>query len=291
MKLTCSVALFATFAFAAAAQVKKPQAKAPPPVSVPASPWVQEKELQMRLISATAGVGKDTELLLALQVRLEPGWKFYWRTPGDAGIPPRFDWSESKNIEGIDVRWPRPERAMEGNLETFVYHDEVILPVAAVPERAGRPVEARLKLAYGVCREICIPYEHEMALPIGAGPATPTPFADLIRRATAGVPSAPDDVGVTLDGLKLVGAGPSLAVEVRLTGTNPFERPDLIVEGPEVFGFGKAQRLPGPGPADLVFRVPVRAQGAAPEALAGAPLTLTLLDGPLAVEISGFVAR
>lgn len=274
----------------AAAQVKKPPAKAAP-VTAPASPWVQEKELQMRLIAATAGVGKDAELLLALQVRLEPGWKFYWRTPGDAGIPPRFDWSESKNLDGVDVRWPRPERALEGTLETFVYKDEVILPVAAVPVRPGRPVEARLRLSYGVCKDICIPYEHEMALPIGAGPATPTMFADLIRRATAAVPSAPDDVGITLDGLKLVGAGTGLAIDVRLSGVNPFDRPDLIVEGPEAFGFGKAQRMAAGAPGELRFRVPVRAQGAAADSLVGAPLTLTLLDGPLAVEISGYVAR
>ncbi len=36
-------------------------------------------------------VRADGTRMAAVQLDLEPGWKTYWRAPGDAGIPPSFD--------------------------------------------------------------------------------------------------------------------------------------------------------------------------------------------------------
>ena len=43
-----------------------------------------------------------------LTIRLAPGWKTYWRAPGDAGIPPGFNWSGSSNVAGVRVQFPVP---------------------------------------------------------------------------------------------------------------------------------------------------------------------------------------
>ena len=43
---------------------------------------------EVRLISANQGVSGDKIVRLGLQIKLQKGWKVYWRTPGDAGFPP-----------------------------------------------------------------------------------------------------------------------------------------------------------------------------------------------------------
>ena len=37
-----------------------------------------------------------------IEIRLAPGWKTYWRYPGDSGVPPRFDFSGSRNVKSVD---------------------------------------------------------------------------------------------------------------------------------------------------------------------------------------------
>ena len=50
--------------------------------------------VEARLLSAVSGTGDLTTLPLALEFRLAPGWKIYWRTPGEAGSTAndRFVW-------------------------------------------------------------------------------------------------------------------------------------------------------------------------------------------------------
>ena len=57
-----------------------------------ASTWADTDFASVRLISAQNGTAGGTELLLGLEFRLAEGWKIYWRSPGDAGFPPRLDW-------------------------------------------------------------------------------------------------------------------------------------------------------------------------------------------------------
>ena len=49
-------------------------------------------------------------LRAGIELRLAPGWKTYWRYPGDSGIPPRFDFAKSRNVKSVTVRWPAPQR-------------------------------------------------------------------------------------------------------------------------------------------------------------------------------------
>ena len=35
-----------------------------------------------------------------IEIRLKPGWHTYWRYPGDAGVPPRFDFAGIAERQG-----------------------------------------------------------------------------------------------------------------------------------------------------------------------------------------------
>src|SRR5262252_9680616 len=84
-----------------------------------ASPWVRNEHAGLRLIAAATASGNADVLQLGLQFELRPGWKTYWRNPGDAGFPPHGDWSHSTNVADVTIAWPAPERFEVLGFETF----------------------------------------------------------------------------------------------------------------------------------------------------------------------------
>lgn len=246
-----------------------------------ASGWVDADHVQLRLIAGRDALG-DGALDVGLQVRLDPGWKFYWRTPGDAGLPPSFDWSGSANLAEARVRWPAPRRYDQDGLVTYVYGDEVVLPVRVRATDRQSPLSLRLTLDYGVCKDICIPYQHALELDLPAGAGQPTAFADLIERYTARVPGPPDSVGWRIASVRTDATDARPALVVTVASAEPFRAPDLIVEAPAPLAFGSARvELADDGRTGR-FRLPFL--GKAPGELAGTPITLTLMDGSRSAE-------
>ncbi|MEH6644551.1 protein-disulfide reductase DsbD domain-containing protein [Sulfitobacter sp.] len=99
----------------------------------------------------------DGTRISAIQLTLAPGWKTYWRAPGDAGIPPEFSWKGSRNLRGVSVSWPTPKVFEQNGMRSVGYSDQVMLPLAIAPKQAGAPVEIKLHMDIGVCKDICVP--------------------------------------------------------------------------------------------------------------------------------------
>ncbi|HXU58283.1 MAG TPA: protein-disulfide reductase DsbD domain-containing protein, partial [Verrucomicrobiae bacterium] len=110
-----------------------------------ASDWAATAQAKVRLVSAVTGSGGAKSVPLGLQFQLAPGWKTYWRSPGDAGIPASLDWTGSTNLAGADMAWPVPRRFTLFGLDTFGYEDEVVFPIAARPADPAKPLALRLK--------------------------------------------------------------------------------------------------------------------------------------------------
>ena len=129
-----------------------------------ASAWDGAEFAEVRLISAQRAVDTNGAAVLGLHFRLAPGWKIYWRTPGEAGFPPRIDWTGSTNLARADISWPAPQRFLEiGDLVTHGYQDEVVLPITALAAEPGRPIELRADVDYVSCKEICVPLKAAVA--------------------------------------------------------------------------------------------------------------------------------
>lgn len=154
------------------------------------------QEVPSNLVSASLRQGWQTESgtqMAALELKLAPGWKTYWRAPGDGGIPPRFDWTGSDNLGGVAIHWPKPEVFDLNGLRTFGYHDALVLPIEFRPTEAGRPVSVKAAIDIGVCKDICVP----MTVSVGGGLApggTPDP---VIRAALANQPEPASGAGLT----------------------------------------------------------------------------------------------
>ena len=131
-----------------------------------ASRWDGDARSAVRLI---AGSAAGSVLRAGVEIRLQRGWHTYWRYPGDAGVPPRFDFTGSQNVKAVDVLWPAPQPIPEHDLVTIGYTGDVILPLAVVPENSARPVKLRLKLDYAVCETLCVPAEGKADLVLTGG--------------------------------------------------------------------------------------------------------------------------
>jgi DsbC/DsbD-like thiol-disulfide interchange protein len=145
-----------------------------------ASAWDGDKRAAMRLIAAAKhGEGKATVHRAGVEIKLAPGWKTYWRYPGDSGIPPRFDFSNSTNVRSATVRYPAPHRFVDDGGTSIGYKQGVVFPVHIVPADPAKPVTLSLKLEYAVCEKLCVPAEGSAKLDVSGKPVgTDAVFAE-----------------------------------------------------------------------------------------------------------------
>src|SRR5258707_684751 len=246
----------------------------------PASAWQRNDQAAARLVAAVTAVGDSQRLPAGLELDLQPGWKTYWRSPGDSGIPVTVDWSASRNVASAEMAWPAPHRFTLLGLETFGYGDQVVFPVSVTPARRGEPVALRAAVDYLVCEKICVPRHADLALDLPAGAGGPSAFVQLIDRWRARVPGDGAGQGLAITGV-MPGAGSTL--EVTACADVPFTAPDLIVQGPIGLRFAAPKVALSDGGHAARLSLAVSRDDGAP-ALEVAKLTLTLVDGARALE-------
>ena len=119
-----------------------------------------------------------------IEIKLQPGWKTYWRYPGDSGVPPRFDFAGSENVAARRVLWPAPHPFTDEAGTSIGYKDNVIFPVRVTPRDPAKPVTLQAKLDYAVCEKLCVPAEGKAQLVLERNAAA----NDALTAAEARVP-------------------------------------------------------------------------------------------------------
>jgi DsbC/DsbD-like thiol-disulfide interchange protein len=247
-----------------------------------ASRWDGDARSAARLISGAAGHGV---LRAGIEIRLKGGWHTYWRYPGDAGVPPQFDFAGSQNLKAVEVRWPAPRRMSEAGLIAIGYDRDVILPLNVTAQDPARPVTLRLKLNYAICEKLCVPAEAKIELPLAAGP---TAQDSVLTAAEARVPSK-----------RGLGEGTPLAIRAVRREAGP-QLPRLLIDvaapaggAVDLFAEGPTDQWAPPLPVAIegappgVQRFALDLDGAPPgETYDGAAITLTAVAGREAIEVT-----
>ncbi|HEV7367790.1 protein-disulfide reductase DsbD family protein [Arenibaculum sp.] len=247
-----------------------------------AGPWQQADMVEARLVSAVEATGGLDRVPLGLQVRLAPGWKTYWRSPGDAGLPPVLDWSGSANLEEAALAWPAPHRFTLFGLETFGYDAEVVFPIEAAPARPGEPLDLKAAVDLLVCSDVCVPQRFDLDLALPAGPAAPGDEAQLIDRYRALVPGDGTASGLSVEQVSVTEGG----LRVVARGREPLVEPDVFVETGAGHAFAAPELSFSDGGHRAVIDLPLApASAAAAPVEPGRPLVLTLVDGARSAEL------
>ena len=236
----------------------------------------------MRLIAGSSRHGDAAPLRAGVEIRVKPGWHTYWRYPGDAGVPPRFDFAGSQNVKAVDVLRPAPQAIPEEGLTVIGYTDNVILPLAVVPQNRAKPVTLRLKLDYAVYEKLCVPAEGK-----ASGARRRRLLQDSRRTAAKrGCQEARARRRLTARGQVGSSRGGGDAARVIVDVAAPAgERVALFAEGPT-----PDWALPVPAPIEgapsgtqrFAFDLDGAPAGARYE---GAPITLTARAGSAAIEV------
>jgi DsbC/DsbD-like thiol-disulfide interchange protein len=206
------------------------------PVLASSTDWFETQGGRVRLITS----GKpdaDGRLQGILDIDLDPGWKTYWRDPGDAGVPPQLDIAASTNISSAELDFPAPQHHDDGYSKWAGYDQSVALPVTFHLKSAGEPAMIDAHVFLGICETICIPVSTKLSLDPASDPDNADDAA-LVSAAQEALPGAeqPDfNVKITSSDEK------SLLVEATFPG-NPMSA-DFFIAGGQGYSFAAPRRI------------------------------------------------
>lgn len=125
---------------------------------------------------------------LVVTIDHEEGWHTYWKNPGDAGLPTKFNFSLNKKPLELDAsEWPIPTQYIEaGDIVTVGYsgtqHFFFSDPKSALDAH----------ITFLICKDICIPGEARLQLPMGQQFVSSSPIrpysAEVLKQAEARLP-------------------------------------------------------------------------------------------------------
>jgi DsbC/DsbD-like thiol-disulfide interchange protein len=257
------------------------------------SAWEGELHAAARLINGGALDSGGADLLRAgLEIRLDPGWKTYWRYPGDSGVPPTLDFSGSENVKSVTALWPAPVLFADGaGGRSIGYLNDVVLPLRIVPKDAAKASSLRVKLGYAICGNLCVPAEANLHLTLSGKAGADEPQlvaaeARVPRRVPLGAASgANDGLAVRSVHRETAGARERVVVEVASPKGAPV---DLFVEGPTTDWALPLPKPEGVAPDNAagLLRFTFDLDGLPPGAVAkGAALTFTAVSPTDAIEV------
>jgi suppressor for copper-sensitivity B len=235
------------------------------------SPWAVSDQVRARLLS-------DGNAQAALEVELADGWHSYWQSPGDAGLPPRFDWTGSENVAGVDVSWPYPKRFDEMGIATFGYEGRILFPLDVKPVKEGDKMKLSLVADIMVCSDICIPQQLKLLLDLSeAGPQ-----GAIIDAAKRRIPSVNSALSI-----EAVIAGPD-AIVITASSPKGFDGADVFAVAGDIAFTAKPEITPD---AKDARKAMIRIAKPAVEEdlatfLAGKDLKIVLVAGNIATEKS-----
>jgi DsbC/DsbD-like thiol-disulfide interchange protein len=250
-----------------------------------ASDWDVESHAAARLIAGSKiKTGNATWLHAGIEIKLESGWKTYWRMPGDSGVPPTLDFSGSDNVKSVTVEWPAPEKFPDGaGGHSIGYVGRIILPLHVAPKDATKEAALRLKLGYAICKNLCVPGEANLELMLSGNGTEETVLEQeelhVPRRVALGAGG-----GLSIRSIRRQDGGEHgrIVVEVGAPEGAPV---DLFVEGPT-----PDWSLPLPEQIDAtgdMRRFMLDIDGLPPGAhIEGAMLTITAVSGSDAIEVA-----
>ena len=259
------------------------------PPALPASAATSATEssvaVEVALITAENWVAPGASSISAgLDMSMTEGWKTYWRSPGEVGLPPEMDFSASDNVESFEILWPAPDRFTAFGIQNFGYSGDVVLPVRITLERPGEAASLRTDVNLLVCSDVCVPNDFTLAIDLPAN-ASGEGVIDQASAARIGAFAAlvpfegPSDMATDMAAF-VDEEGRTLTITAR--ANRPFTAPDVFPEMGDYTAFGVPDIRLGSGQTELWAQFPILGL----DEEAPATPTVTITDGTDAVTLT-----
>lgn len=228
----------------------------------------------------------DGRRLAAVRLTLDPGWKTYWRAPGDAGIPPQFDWSRARNLSQVAISWPTPTVFDTNGMQSIGYTDTVVIPVYLTPAHPEKPIRLRTKMSLGVCADVCMPHEIKIDTWLDSPDLTPTP---AIVAALADAPYAQDEAGVRAATCRLRPTADGMELTAQVTLPHTGGREVAVIETSTEGLWISEARTSRKGDTVTAVSELIHADGGS-FAIDRSGVRITIIGGNYAVDVKGCTA-
>ena len=237
--------------------------------------WFQGFNNKARLVAGHAVRDDRQGLYAGVEIEMPSGWDTYWRSPGDAGgVAPEFDWQGSENLDAAHALYPAPQRLHTKAGDVVGYTDRVLFPISVTPKDASKPITLHGKIAYGVCKDICIRAEVELQITIPPGIGASETLTDVLARVPR-VDARPGiDPSLANWRLDQTTGKPKLVLNVATISPTSA---DAFVEAPGGVYVPLPKRV-ADAAGKAVFEVDLT-DGVDLKDLKGKPLTVTMIDG------------
>lgn len=244
------------------------------------SDWYQTEGGRVRLVVLQERA--DGKIPALLDVQLEPGWKTYWRDPGQSGIPPSVSIPESTGLVLESMRFPVPKHFDDGYSRYTGYDQSVAFPLT-LKRTGSAPIsdEVTASIFLGLCKEICIPVQSDLTVDLNTAAVAGSGDEPAVAAVEAELPQPPSPDFNVRDA-HWDAEGKSLSIIFTAPAQQSDEPPQVFVSGPEGFQFGTGAAPQRDGDA---YRVDVPLLHKPKSAsLAGAPILFTAESGDRSME-------
>ncbi|EHG7583393.1 thioredoxin family protein [Citrobacter sp. RHB21-C05] len=233
------------------------------------SGWLRSPQNDHASVRVRADTTAQGETRLLIDVKLENGWKTYWRSPGEGGIAPSIAWKE--NSPAVNWFWPTPARFDVAGITTQGYHQRVTFPLRV---QGKAPATLAGVLTLSTCSNVCLLTDYPFSVTPSSRDAG---FAHDYAQAMGRIPLAQ---GLT-DTLQADARPGELIVTAQRSAG--WTDPALFLDSVGEVDFGKPHiRVDGD---TMRATVPVHdSWGEGAPDLHGQPLTLVLADNEVAQE-------
>jgi thiol:disulfide interchange protein DsbD len=133
-------------------------------------------KVHARLVAEDTAAPPGSSITVALEENIRDGWHTYWINPGDAGAASEIKWTLPQGWSAGAIQWPTPKRLPVGPLMDYGYEGKLwLMQKLTVPADAkvGDTVTLKAAVDWLVCKDICVPEEATLTLPLKIGPAAP----------------------------------------------------------------------------------------------------------------------
>ncbi len=178
-------------------------------------------------------------LLVAVQMKIDPGWHVYWQNPGEAGMPVTIRWELPEGFRSVSLEYPAPVRFESDGAISFGYKDEVVLFSRIVPEErtddrsfpeSSFPLSA--ELSWLSCGDVCLPGSAELFLEQKKAEPAQKKLADIFLERIP-QPLAKAEGRLAVERLSSVDDGGESVLELVFSGPEAAELKDFYPLDPE----------------------------------------------------------
>jgi len=248
------------------------------------TPWITTEQSSVRLIGG--GYNDQHQLVLGVEFHLEPGWKVYWKNPGDSGIPVSIT-PLSPSPLSYTILWPLPSRIIDEvetiHFETYAYSHQVLFPIIVSGMDATRSQDLTFTVHYGICNAICIPGQSTLSITIPAQYHNAALIGQL-ETTIASTPQPNGTYGMHLKDVTIINSDtPNPLLQITARHEQSFRNPNLLLDGKEGLMIHAPRAILSEHNQFVTFQAPLLLSYK--DALKSPNLSVVIVDNGKAIEV------